>query len=267
MSIKIISQNNGMDVIELANEHLIVRITNFGATILNIYTRDCEGRMVDVVMGYKTLEEYDMNDAYLGALVGRVANRIKNGEFTLHGTTYHLPINSGPNSLHGGKRGFSFRLFDYQPGEDEIIFRYHAKDGEEGYPGNLDLTAVYALEGTSLTLTYKATTDQDTLINITNHSYFNLEGHCTSIDNHILQIDAGHFAPIDEDGCVTGELREVEGTPFDFRKPAYIGDMIHKTDRQLTLGKGIDHPFILDCQNRQIFLYSERSGIALTVKT
>lgn len=266
--IKVIEHlDNGIDFIEMKNDLLTVVVTNFGCTIQKIIVKDKNGNDVDCVLGYDTISEYQKYDAYLGALVGRVANRIGGGQFELNGKTYNLAVNNGPNSLHGGIKGFSYQTFKYEIEGDTIIFSYLSKDGEEGYPGNLDFKAIYSLEGSKLVVNYKATSDQDTLINITNHSYFNLSGKPDNIENHELLVSASRIACIDKDGLPTGELNDVQGTPFDFRNKKVIKDVIHLYDEQLEIGKGYDHPFIFDTSKDQVKLYCPTTGIQLTVSS
>ena len=245
-----------------------VVVSTFGCTIIKMIVEDKNGVKGDVVLGYDDFNQYQTLDGYLGALVGRVANRIGKGTFELNGETYHLPINNGPNSLHGGIRGFSYQIFDYEILDDYTIkFTYHAKDGEEGYPGNMDFSATYHLEGTTLTISYHATSDKDTLINITNHSYFNLSGHKHNIYNHTLKIDADYYEHVDADGLATGEKEAVEGTPFDFRIPAKIGERVEVDHPQLKLGNGFDHNFFFTTDKNQVVLEDEESGRRLTVST
>ena len=169
--IKIEKVENNIDLITLKNDELEVVVSNYGCTLVKVLMKDQVGNVDDVVLGYDDFKSYQTLDAYIGALVGRVANRIKKGTFELNGQTYHLPINNGPNSLHGGIKGFSYQVFDYQVlDETSVEFHYVSKDGEEGYPGELDFKAIYSLEGDTLTMHYHATTSKDTLINITNHS-------------------------------------------------------------------------------------------------
>lgn len=267
--IKIIEKlENNIDIIQMKNEELEVVVSNFGCTIIKVLMKDKNDKIEDVVLGYKTIKEYQEYDAYLGALVGRVANRIGKGTFSLHNETYTLAINNGPNHLHGGIKGFSYQTFDYEIIDEEtIVFHYLSKDGEEGYPGNLDFDATYRLVGHTLFVTYTASSDKDTLINITNHSYFNLSGKKENIYQHTLMIKANQYACVDKDGLPTGEIKEVENSPFDFRKEIEIGKQIEKEDIQLTLGNGFDHPFIFNEESNQVTLYHPTSGRKLTVST
>ena len=257
-----------IDLISMKNEQLEVVVSNYGCTIIKVIMADKNGHKDDVVLGYDDFTQYQTLDAYLGALVGRVANRIKAGQFRLNGQDYHLAVNNGPNHLHGGIKGFSYQVFDYTI-EDEHTLKLHylSKDGEEGYPGDLDLTVTYTLKDDTLTAHYQATSSADTLINITNHSYFNLSGHKENIYQHTLQIHASQFACVDSDGLTTGELKDVEGTPFDFRQPALIGERVEQDDEQLKIGKGFDHPFLFDTQSNQVILTHEPTGRQLIVST
>lgn len=257
-----------IDLISMKNEQLEVVVSNYGCTIIKVIMADKNGHKDDVVLGYDDFTQYQTLDAYLGALVGRVANRIKAGQFSLNGQDYHLAVNNGPNHLHGGIKGFSYQVFDYTI-EDEHTLKLHylSKDGEEGYPGDLDLTVTYTLKDDTLTAHYQATSSADTLINITNHSYFNLSGHKEDIYQHTLQIHASQFACVDSDGLTTGELKDVEGTPFDFRQPALIGERVEQDDEQLKIGKGFDHPFLFDTQSNQVILTHEPTGRQLIVST
>lgn len=266
--IEIIKQlDNHIDYLRLKNEHLEVVVTNYGCTILNVFVKDKNNQIQDVVLGYETIEEYQNYDAYLGALVGRVANRIGKGTFTLNGKTYQLAINNGPNCLHGGIKGFSYQVFDYEIKDDQLIFHYVSEDGEENFPGRLDFYAIYQLIEDRLVIRYQATTSQDTLINITNHSYFNLSGHPCNIDQHYLCIHSDHFAPVDGDGLTTGDIVSSKGTPFDFTKEKQIKEQIYQDHEQLILARGFDHPFIFNQKENQVILYCQETGIELTVST
>lgn len=260
--------DDGIDFISMKNEELEVVVTNYGCTIIKVLMKDKNGHIDDVVLGYDDIQSYQTLDAYLGALVGRIANRIGKGKFELNGKEYTLAINNGPNHLHGGIKGFSYQVFDYEiKNDDTIEFHYLSKDGEEGYPGNLDFKAIYQLVGDTLKVRYLASSDQDTIINITNHSYFNLSGKKENVYQHSLQIKADRFACIDADGLPTGEFKDVEGTSFDFRQPALIGERVDNNDEQLQLGKGFDHPFIFNDNENQVVLTHESTGRTLIVST
>lgn len=226
-------------------------IATYGGIVTSLTAPDRSGHFADVVLGYDSLDAYVKSSPYFGALIGRYANRIAKGRFTLDGTTYSLAANNGPNSLHGGLRGFDkvvWTVADARVGKDgpELKLTYHSPDGEEGYPGSLDVTAIYTLTNdNALRLEFTATTDKDTIVNLTNHSYFNLRGR-GDILGHILQINAEQFTPIDATLIPTGEIRSVVGTPFDFRKPTAIGQWIDGDDEQLRFGKGYDHNWVID---------------------
>ena len=229
-------------------------ITDFGATLVSLKVPDRGGKLADVVLGYDSLEGYITDKAYFGATVGRYANRIAHGKFTLNGVTYTLAKNNGENSLHGGIRGFNKALWSARDVSTKdypaLELRYLSKDGEEGYPGNLSVQVVYSFTPRNeLKIEYSATTDQDTVINLTNHSYFNLGGEGSgNILNHVLELKADRFTPINADLIPTGELRDVSGTPFDFRKATAIGARIGQDDQQLKLARGYDHNFVLNHQ-------------------
>ena len=260
--------DNGIDIISMKNEQLEIVVSNYGCTIMKVLMANLDGHVDDVVLGYDDFKQYQTLDAYLGALFGRLATRIVKGKFTLNDEEYTLAINNGPNHLHGGIKGFSYQTFDYEIKDEETIaFHYLSKDGEEGYPGNLDFKAIYKLHNDTLTVRYLATTDKDTIINITNHSYFNLSGKKENVYQHLLTIKANQFACVDQDGLPTGKMRDVEGTPFDFRVPAYVGERVEQEDEQLILGNGFDHPFIFNCQDNQVILEHKETGRSLIVST
>lgn len=231
-----------------------VKITNYGGTIESISVKDRHGKFGDVVLGFRNLEGYTskLNDAYFGALIGRYANRIAKGTFSLDGHTYHIPTNDGPNMLHGGKIGFNKRVWEAKDvaGADgpALELHYLSPDGEQGFPGNLDVTVRYLLDSENgLHIDYYAKTDKDTVLNLANHSYFNLVGAgSASVLNHKVMIDAAKFTPINSTLIPTGKLENVAGTPFDFRKPTDVGAHIGARSEQLKLGKGYDHNFVLD---------------------
>jgi aldose 1-epimerase len=227
------------------------RITNYGGIIVSLTTPDRSGKYADVVLGYDSLAGYQKADnPYFGAMIGRYGNRIARGRFQLDGVTYKLATNNGPNSLHGGKVGFDkvvWKVVKARVDQDpQLELSYTSRDGEEGYPGTLQVTARYTLTpDNTLRLDYTAVTDKDTPVNLTQHSYFNLRGH-GDILGHVLEIPASRFTPVDSTLIPVGELRSVAGTPFDFRQPTAIGARIDKTDDQLGNGKGYDHNWVLD---------------------
>ena len=226
------------------------RICNYGGILVSLKVPDREGHLDDVVLGYDHLEGYLTLSPYFGAVVGRYANRIAKGTFTLEGVTYTLAANNGPNSLHGGHQGFDKVVWQAaqtgQASAPSLTLKYLSKDGEEGYPGNLSVTAVYSLTGEDgLCLDLTATTDKTTIVNLSQHTYFNLMGQ-GDILGHQIQIDADGFTAVDSTLIPTGELRPVEGTPFDFRQPAAMGARIEQDDEQLRHGRGYDHNFVLN---------------------
>ncbi|HWT87751.1 MAG TPA: aldose epimerase family protein [Candidatus Angelobacter sp.] len=243
------------DLYTLKNKNgMQVSITNFGATVVSIMAPDKTGKMADVALGYDDLAGYELNKNYLGVLVGRYGNRIAHGKFSIDGTEYTLAKNNGDNSLHGGIKGFNKAMWEAKDvskgGEAAVEMKYVSKDGEEGYPGNLSVTVVYTLTNKNeLKIDYSATTDKKTVVNLTNHTYFNLAGQGNGdILKHELMINADTFTPVDSGLIPTGELKKVEGTPFDFRKATAIGARIDADDEQIRLGGGYDHNFVLNRQ-------------------
>jgi aldose 1-epimerase len=233
-----------------------VTIITYGATITSIKVPDPKGGMpTDVALGFDALDGYlKPDEPYFGAAVGRYGNRIAKARFKLNGVEYKLAANNGANSLHGGLRGFDKRVWAAVPLTSPtadgpgVAFTYVSADGEEGYPGNLNVTITYTLsDKNELGIAYNATTDKDTVLNLTNHSYFNLAGAGRgNILAHEMMIEADKFTPVDSGLIPTGELKPVEGTPFDFRTPTPIGKRIENDDPQLKLGKGYDHNFVLN---------------------
>ena len=239
-----------VDLFTLTNKNgMVVEITNFGATVVAIKVPDRNGKIADVALGFDSLSGYlPKEDPYMGAVVGRVGNRIAKASFSLEGHEYHLFANDGKNTLHGGKVGFDKRVWTVKnSGEDHVTFEYVSADGEEGFPGNLDAKVVYTLTAeNSLRIDYAVTTDKPTVQNLTNHTYFNLAGEGSGdVLKQVLTIDADKFTPTDKEMIPTGEIRSVAGTPFDFRKPQAIGERINAKDEQLVNGRGYDHNFVL----------------------
>jgi aldose 1-epimerase len=228
-----------------------VAITNFGGIVVSMKVPDRAGKLDDVVLGYDSLEGYLANPSYFGAIIGRYANRIAHGKFTLDGNIYMLAQNNGENTLHGGAIGFNKKVWDARdistPNAPSLELKYVSTDGEEGYPGNLSVRVVYTLTAENeLKIEYSATTDRDTVLNLTNHSYFNLAGQGSGdILGHMLTIHSTKFTPVDAGLIPTGELRSVQGTPFDFTKPTSVGERIGQSDEQLKLGRGYDHNWIV----------------------
>jgi len=261
----------------LKNSHGVeVRAMNYGGIIQSVRVPDREGKFADVVLGHDTAEGYIPNPPYIGAIVGRYANRIANGTFTLDGKTYTLPKNDGPNTLHGGStRTFDKVVWESQPLKDKngVLFEYLSKDGEEGFPGNLKLRVTYVLtDSNELVIDYEATTDKATPLNISQHSYFNLKGEGNGdILDHEIMINADRFTPVDKNLIPTGELRSVKGTPFDFTKSTRIGSRIEDNDEQLVLGHGYDHNFVLNRKGAGMTpaarVYEPTTGRVLEVST
>lgn len=241
------------DVYTLENRAgMVVRITNYGGIVLSCLVPDRQGKLGDVVLGYDDLAGYLRKSPYLGALVGRYANRIAGATFTLGGIEYPLAANNCENALHGGRVGFDKQLWQARviegAGSDpgSLVLHHRSPDGDEGYPGALDVVVTYQLtEAQELHVNYQATTDRTTILNLTNHSYFNLAGEGTILD-HEVALNADHFTPIDDRLIPTGEVRPVAGTPFDFRSPHRIGERIEEPDLQPVYGKGYDHNFVLN---------------------
>jgi aldose 1-epimerase len=227
-----------------------VSICNYGGIVVSFKAPDRNGKFGDIVLGFDNLEDYLKQHPFFGCIVGRYGNRIAKGKFSLDGKDYHLATNNGPNALHGGLKGFDKVIWDASVKASAlgpaIELRYLSKDGEEGYPGNLSVTAVYTLTvDNALQLDYTATTDKATIVNLTQHSYFNLAGH-GGVLNYDVMIAADKFTPVDNTLIPTGELRPVEGTPFDFRKPTRIGARIDEDNEQLKFGGGYDHNFVFN---------------------
>jgi aldose 1-epimerase len=227
------------------------KIATYGGIVTQLTAPDRKGQYSDIVLGYDKLDGYLKGSPYFGALIGRYGNRIAKGQFTLNGAKYQLAVNNAPNSLHGGNVGFDKVVWKVAKSEvasqgPQLTLTYLSKDGEEGYPGNLQVTALYTLtEDNALRVDYTATTDKDTVVNLTQHSYFNLRGE-GDILGHQVQINADRFTPVDSTLIPTGELRPVTGTPFDFRKSTAIGARIDAADEQLKFGKGYDHNWVIN---------------------
>lgn len=251
-------------------------ITNYGGIVVTLLVPDRTGKMVDVVLGYDDLAGYIKTTPYFGALIGRYGNRIAHGKFTLDGKTHTLATNDGANTLHGGLKGFDKVVWSGRPVESKLgaalELTYLSKDGEEGYPGNLAVTAVYTLTNdNSLRVDFTAHTDKPTVANLTHHSYFNLAGSGDILD-HLVTINADRFTPVDKGLIPTGELKPVEGTPFDFRMATAIGARIKADDAQLKAGGGYDHNWIVNQKvagelGLQARIECPRSGIVLEVSS
>jgi len=261
----------------LTNAHGVeVRAMTYGGIIVSLRVPDRKGQLADIVLGHDKAEDYMPNPPYLGAIVGRYANRIANGTFTLDGKTYTLPKNDGPNTLHGGlTRTFDKVLWDGEPlkGKNSVAFTYLSKDGDEGFPGNLKVKVTYTLKDSNeLVVDYEATTDKATPINVSQHSYFNLKGAGNGdILDHEIMINADKFTPVDKNLIPTGELRAVKGTPFDFTTSTKIGARIEDSYEQMVLGHGYDHNFVLNRKGAGLSLaarvYEPTTGRVLEVST
>ncbi len=241
-----------VDLYTLRNGKVEAAITNFGGIVVSLKAPDRSGKLDDVVLGFRDLEPYTKPGPYFGALIGRYGNRIAKGRFKLNGVEYKLATNNGENHLHGGIKGFDKVVWTGREMKTKagpaVVLTYLSKDGEEGYPGNLRVRVVYTLTSKNeLKIDYSATTDKDTVINLTHHSYFNLAGEGNGdILQHLVKINADSFVPIDAGSIPTGELSKVAGTPFDFLKPTAIGARINDANEQLKNGNGYDHTFVIN---------------------
>jgi aldose 1-epimerase len=255
-----------------------VAITNYGARVVSILVPDRNGVMTDVALGYDSIGKYiHQPETYFGAIVGRYGNRIAKGKFTLNGKAYKLATNNGPNHLHGGLHGFGAHVWDAkQLNDSSVELTYLSQDQEEGYPGNLQATVTYTLSGdsaNSLKIDYEATTDKPTVVNLTNHTYFNLNGQGSgTINNHLLQLNADRYTPVDSTLIPTGKIEPVAGTPLDFRQPTAIGARIDSPNQQLKFGKGYDHNFVLNAgggagTRLAATVLGDQSGILMQVWT
>nr|WP_121271947.1 aldose epimerase family protein [Pedobacter schmidteae] len=251
-----------------------VAITNYGGRIVSLMVPDKNHHFVDVVLGYDKLKSYQKKgEPFFGALIGRYGNRIAKGKFTLDGKTYQLQLNDGVNTLHGGTDGFYSKVWDAKKINDQLLeLVYFSKDGEAGYPGNLTVKVTYELTGDNeLKISYAATTDKNTIVNLTNHAYFNLNGAGDStITDHLLMINADSFTPVDSTLIPTGKIEKVAGTPFDFNKAISIGERINADNQQLKYGKGYDHNFVLrkgKGLHKVATVTSPKTGIVMDVLT
>ncbi len=260
----------------LRNGDLTMQVTNFGARVVSLWTPDRNGVAEDVVLGYESIDRYLNNEGerFLGAALGRYANRIAEGRFTLDGQEYTLPQNDNGQTLHGGLKGFDSVVWDVESATDTtIVFRYRSADGEEGFPGNLDVVMTYTLTpANEFRIDYRAETDAPTVVNLSHHSFFNLkgEGNGTILDNE-LWIKADSTTPVDGFLIPTGELAPVEGTPFDFRQPTVIGARIESDNEQLKNGHGYDHNWVLTREGEGVeliaSLYEPTTGRVMEVLT
>lgn len=263
------------DLFTLRNKNnMEVCITNFGGRIVSVMVPDKDGQMRDVVLGFDSIQDYISKPSDFGASIGRYANRINQGKFTLDGVEYQLPRNNYGHCLHGGPQGFQYRVFDaVQPNPQEVELTYVAKDGEEGFPGNITCKVLMKLtDDNAIDIRYEAETDKPTIVNMTNHSYFNLDGDAGSNADHLLTVDADYYTPVDSTFMTTGEIASVEGTPMDFRTPTPVGARINDyAFVQLKNGNGYDHNWVLnakgDVNRKAVSLKSPKTGIVLDVYT
>lgn len=229
-----------------------VAVTNYGGAILAVMVPDKNGKLANVVQGHDTIDHViNSHEPFLSTLIGRYGNRIAKGKFTLDGKEYQLAVNNGPNSLHGGPTGFHSRVWDAeQTSCQSVTFHYLSKDGEEGFPGNLDVKVSYTFtDENELILTYSAVTDKKTIVNLTHHAFFSLAGLADptpTVDNNVLTMNADFYTPMDEVSIPTGEIAKVEGTPMDFRTPHIVGSRIDEPFQQLVFGAGYDHCYVLN---------------------
>ena len=262
-----LKNSNGMEV----------SIISYGGIITSWKAKDRNGDYKDIVLGFTNLSDYETSSPYFGAIIGRYGNRIREGKFSLDGVEYNLAVNNGENHLHGGLKGFDKVIWDVEKEVNDklasLILRYNSMDMEEGYPGNLDVKVTYTLTSDDeLRVRYEAETDKKTVVNLTQHSYFNLSaGLSRDILSHQITIDADSYLPVDKTLIPTGELRDVEGTPFDFRKSKIVGDDIYDKDTQLTIGNGYDHCWVLNNHGEGIRIvasaYDPLSGRLLEVSS
>lgn len=273
------ASGEAVDLYSLTNAGgMEVNIITYGGIITSIRVPDRNGNFASVTLGFDTLAEYEKRHPYFGALIGRYGNRIGAAKFTLEGKEYKLAANDGPNSLHGGVKAFDKALLSAKEvkGEAEVGLElsFVSPDGNEGYPGNLSVTVVYTLTAdNALRIDYSATTDKTTVVNLTNHTYFNLAGNgAGSIYSHIVQLNADRYTPVNENLIPTGELAPVQGTPFDFRTPKQIGGGIRSGDAQMVRGRGYDHNFVINRDDatslvKAAWVYDPSSGRSMETWT
>jgi aldose 1-epimerase len=273
------SDGREVDLYLINNSNRVeIEITNYGGIVVSLKVPDRRGETADVVLGYDDLASYERDKWHFGAIIGRYANRIANGKFRLNGSEYTLACNNGPNHLHGGQSGFEKAVWRARkgPGEqnDRLVLEYVSEDGEEGYPGRMEARVEYSLsDENEFAIHYRASADKDTVVNLTNHSYFNLRGAGKDdILLHQLLLNADQFTPVNENLIPTGELRRVSHTPFDFTQPRTIGSRIHQTDEQLKFGGGYDHNWVLNSNvnrppSHAATLYEPLSGRTMEILT
>lgn len=261
----------------LKNKHNAEAIfTNYGGRLVSLLVPNKDGKLVDVVVGFRSVHDYEKStEPYFGATIGRYGNRIAKGKFTLEGKTYSLFTNNGQNTLHGGKKGYQYVVWDAtQPSANTLVLHYLSKDGDENFPGNLDVKVTYTLtDDNELKMDYEAKTDKTTIVNLTNHAFFNLNGDGSGeILNHEVQIYADEYTPVDSTLIPTGKIEKVKGTPFDFTKATTIGARINDKNEQLTFGKGYDHNYVLNKTKAMGMFHAatvkgDKSGIVMDIYT
>ena len=269
--------NKKTDLYILKNSNgMQAAITNFGGRLVSLLVPDKDGKLTDVVIGFDSVQQYQAStEPYFGATIGRYGNRIAKGKFTLDGKQYSLATNNGSNTLHGGKKGFQYVVWDTkQIGDSVLELTYLSKDMEEGYPGNLQVKVTYTLTNENeLKLDYEASTDKKTVVNLTNHAFFNLNGQGSgTINNHVLVINADNYTPVDSTLIPTGKNEPVANTPFDFRSPTMIGKNVDANDIQIKNGLGYDHNFVLNANkgtglNTAAIVTGDKTGIEMEVLT
>jgi aldose 1-epimerase len=264
-----------VELYTLSDEPFEAQIATYGGVLVSFKGPDRSGKSGDVVLGFDTVDGYVNNfngssNAFFGAIIGRYANRIAHASFTLDGKKYSLPQNNGENTLHSGTHGFNNVVWKAKQVANGVELSYLSTDGDSGFPGNLTVTVTYTLMRGALRIEYLATTDKDTVLNLTNHAYFNLAGQGDILNNQLM-LKASHFTPVDSGLIPTGELKPVESTPFDFRKATSVGARINADDAQIKLGRGYDHNWVLDNKSRKLAeaaeLYDPSSGRVLKVMT
>ncbi|MEO5647913.1 MAG: aldose epimerase family protein [Chitinophagaceae bacterium] len=264
------------DLFILKNKNgMTAAVTNYGGRLVGLWVPSKDGKFIDVVVGFSSTEGFiNSTERYFGATIGRYGNRIAKGKFSLDGKQYTLFTNNGPNTLHGGKKGFQDVVWDAtQPNDSILELHYLAKDMEEGFPGNLDVNVTYTLTNDNeIKFGFRATTDKKTIVNLTNHAFFNLNGEGSgTINNHVLQINADLYTPVDSTLIPTGKNEPVTGNPFDFRKPAAIGSRLDEANQQLKFGNGYDHNFVLNNtgagMKQAAIVTGDKTGIVMTIYT
>ncbi len=267
------AEGTPVKIFTIDDHDIKVRITTFGARVVSIEAPDRNGKMADVVLGYDDVGGYEKDTkTYFGSIVGRYGNRIAKGTFSLDGKTYHIPLNNNGNALHGGPEGFSTKVWAGKEIPDGVEMTLVSPDGDMGFPGQLTAHVRYTVVGKSLEIRYTATTTKPTVVNLTNHSYFNLNGNGKgNILNEVMMIPADRYTPVNATQIPTGELAPVEGTPFDFRKPTAIGARINDANEQLKIGGGYDHNWVLNDGSDNLHVsakvYDPESGRTLTEMT